>query len=120
MTLFEVIESKHWLHSDGRTDRQPRFRTLYKSIAFAYPTSPIATRLDCYSDGGWYVENRGTREDGSIWTDVAQGTGEEAFATCDDADLLALYRETEGAPDPMFLRYGPEKALAALGLERAP
>lgn len=90
--------------------------TIYKSIAYAFPTSHMADTLGCPDTGGWYIEQHRILEDGSLSVGApAVGCGNEAFPSPDDADLIALYHEADGEPCPRFKRYGNARALAAIG-----
>lgn len=86
-----------------------------KAIAYAYPTSETAIRLGVRAQGGFYVQQFLRLENGE-WSPayIAPGTGGEAFDRADDPDLIALYKETDGEPDPYFLQHGPEAALFAI------
>lgn len=85
---------------------------VYKSIAFAYPTSLRAAELGAYKTGAWFVELCGENEAGQFWTAVAQG--HDSFATPDDPELIALFLETDGAISGAFLRHGNELARRAV------
>ena len=87
---------------------------LYKSIAYAYPSSINASVLG-FEDGCWYVEHRYTganqRNKASF---IAYNC--EGFDTPDHTDLITLYHEYEGVMCPMFKTHGNAKALVALGV----
>lgn len=86
---------------------------VFKSIAFAFPTSQAAAHLGFTKTGCYFVQSRtDDPESGQSSTVVPHDA--EGFAAPDDPDLIALFREYDGEPCPMFLRYGPPGALAAL------
>lgn len=90
---------------------------LYKSIAYAFPTSPMAKELGFNAEGCFYVQQRRMNEAGE-WVTFAAHNG-EGFAKATDTDLIAFYLETDGAPCPMFLRHGNADALNLLNVKEA-
>lgn len=85
---------------------------LYKSIAYAYATSPAAERLGFRDTGCFYVQQRTMNEAGEWYT--FDPVGVEGFLKATNADLIAFYKETAGEPCPMFLRHGNQDALNLL------
>lgn len=85
----------------------------YKSIAYAYASSPHAETLGMGSTGAYFVEHTFMNIEGyQCRTDIAHNC--EGFSAPDHPDLIALYHEYEGDPSPWFLKYGNKKALAAV------
>lgn len=76
----------------------------YKSIAYAYATSPMAKELGFYDDGCFYIQQRSMNEAGDWNTYAAHNA--EGFKKAYEADLIAMFKETDGDIDWMFLRHG--------------
>ncbi len=74
---------------------------IRKSISYAYATSPTARELGHGKTGCYYVATSILREDGN-WSPASPVHNAEGFQNAGDADLIALYRETEGEPCPYF------------------
>lgn len=82
----------------------------YKSIAYAYPTSPMAKELGFNDTGCYYVKSRIAGGFDSIEHNC------EGYLQPNDADLLSFFKETEGDICPMFLRYANPETLRLLEL----
>lgn len=83
---------------------------IYKSIAYAYPTSPAAKELGYNDTGCYYVT---TRNVGGIAT---RAHNCEGYLQPNDSDLLAFFNETEGDICPMFLKYANPEVKKLLGI----
>ena len=72
---------------------------MQKRIAYCYPTSHLAHYL-ADGEGGYYVEQRTMREDGtwSLWGPAFTGDG--VFKRKDDIVLSALFAECDGEAQP--------------------
>lgn len=86
----------------------------YKSIAYSFPTSINAGKLGFGKTGCWHISILETNIEGSGQCRTYLPHDAEGFSSPTDADLLSLYRETEGEIDPSFARYGNAAALALL------
>lgn len=75
---------------------------LYKSIEWAYPTSPRASELGHAETGCWFVNHR---LEGSGQDNKAPFPNAEGFPVL-HPDLIALYHEADGEPCPYFLHHG--------------
>jgi hypothetical protein len=87
---------------------------LYKSIAFAYPSSISAELLGFTKTGCWFVQHTLTNIEGSGQSKTFIAHNCEGFTAPDNPDLISLYHEYEGTPEPSFIRHGNEKALKAI------
>lgn len=87
---------------------------LYKSIAYAYPTSPMAKELGFYDDGCFYIQHRLMNIEGSDQCKTFAAHNAEGFLKATNPDLIALFKETEGEVCPTFLRHGNMDALRLL------
>jgi hypothetical protein len=84
---------------------------IYKSIAYAYPTSIAASELGYYKDGCYFVQIR-NHHDGEITTTIEHNC--EGYKNPDDPDLISFFNETEGTICPYFAEHGNASALKAL------
>lgn len=80
----------------------------YKSIHYAYPTSPMAKELGFNDTGCYYVT---TRRAGGF-DRIAHNC--EGYLSPTDTDLLSFFHETEGDICPMFLKYSNPETRKAL------
>jgi hypothetical protein len=87
-----------------------------KAIQWAFPASPNAVLLGFPNTGCWHVIQTHTNIEGSGQCRTFTPHDAEGFAAADDPDLIAVFREYNGAVDQAFLNYGNKDALAALGL----
>lgn len=79
-----------------------------KSIAYAYPSSPLADKAGRPDKGGYFVKQETWL--GGSWFDTTHpgDLAEGMFDSPDDPELHALFEETEGEVCPLSLKYHPE------------
>jgi len=82
--------------------------TTFKSIAYAFPTSPMARELGFNDTGCFYVQLRKDNHTAGAAHNC------EGFLSPDDSDLIAFYHECEGVICPYFKQYGNVHALRAI------
>lgn len=86
----------------------------YKSIAYAYPTSTNAEKLDCAKTGCWHISKRHFDIEGSGQNSAPfLPHNAEGFDTPDHPDLVAILAAEDGEIDPLFLQHGNPNALNA-------
>lgn len=83
-----------------------------KSIGYAYQTSATAVKLGRGATGCWIVQQSKQRKDGT-WS-APYLAAQDSFDEHELEDMIATYREADGEPCPMFLRYGHAFILAAI------
>lgn len=88
----------------------------YKDISYSYPGSPNAEQLGFGKTGCWHISQTYVDIEGSGQCRTFLPHDAEGFAEPTDPDLISLFGEYEGEPDPSFLKYGNEAALRAIGL----
>lgn len=86
----------------------------YKSIAYAYPSSPAAEHLGFPDTGCLHIQQRhdNIEDSGQSSGDFMVHNAEGYQSVCDD--LINQYLETDGEPCPMFLQYGLPDVLGAI------
>lgn len=87
---------------------------LFKSIAYAYASSPQAIALGYGKTGCYYVQHRLMNIEGSGQYSTFAAHNGEGYAKANDSDLISFYLESDGKPCLMFLRHGNQDALNAI------
>lgn len=88
----------------------------YKAIAYSFPTSANAETLGFAATGCWHIEQTYVDIEGSGQCRTFLPHDATGYASPTDPDLLALFAEYDGEPDPSFVKYGNADALRALSL----
>jgi len=86
-------------------------RKILKDIAYAYPTSENAEKLGFADTGCYYIEITYIGVEGSDQCVTFMPNDAEGFIDKNDADLLALYEETDGDSLREFLAVKQWEAL---------
>ena len=88
----------------------------YKAISYSFPTSANAETLGFAATGCWHIEQTYVNIEGSGQCRTFLPHDATGYANPTDPDLLALFAEYDGEPDPAFVKYGNADVLRALGL----
>ena len=88
----------------------------YKAISYSFPTSANAETLGFAATGCWHIEQTYVDIEGSGQCRTFMPHDATGYASPTDPDLLALFTEYDGEPDPSFVKYGNADALRTLGL----
>lgn len=89
----------------------------YKAISYSFPTSANAETLGFAATGCWHIEQTYVNIEGSGQCRTFLPHDATGYASPTDPDLLALFTEYDGEPDPSFVKYGNADALRGLSLQ---